>query len=131
MPKFNMPKVKAVKVAKNKNILGLPSIKDMTWHTTKVGDRTLTTAQRRKIKEEQGFKCARCGKKTPERLLEIHHKKSVASHKHPMGWDMPVYSQGKKIKPKSDRRSNLEAVCIYCHDKTKKKPKKKTHWLYG
>ena len=113
MPKFNMPKIKPIKNTRSKNNLGMPSIKSMTYHTTRAGDRTLTPAQKRKVKEEQGFKCAKCGKKYDGRLLEVHHKKSISSHKSPIGFDMPVYSLCKKIKPKSDRRSNLEVVCIY------------------
>ncbi len=111
MPKFKAPKVERLKVAR--------------LHMTKVGDRTSTSAQRRKLKEAVGFKCQRCGKKFDGRLLEIHHKKSIASHKNKLtGVDFPVYSLGKKIKPKYDRKSNLEVVCIYCHDKTKKQKKK-------
>jgi 5-methylcytosine-specific restriction endonuclease McrA len=105
-----------------------PKIKLHRIYATRAGDRTLTSAQKRKIKEDQGFRCARCGKKTDARYLEVHHKKGVAKHKNPIG-DLPVYSWGKKIKPKSDRRSNLEAVCLKCHDKTKKKKKKANNLL--
>jgi len=50
-----------------------------------------------------------------------------------MGFDAPIFSVGKKYIPKYDRhKSNLEVVCIYCHDKTKKKKiKKKTNLIYG
>ena len=94
-------------------------------HITKAGDRTLTSAQKRKLKEAVGFKCQRCKKKYPERLLEIHHKKAIHKHKSPYGIDVPVFSTGKKYIPKYDRhKSNLEVVCIYCHDKTKKQKRK-------
>ena len=103
--------------------LDLPKLE--RWHITRAGDRTLTPAQKRKIKEEQKFRCAKCRKKFDSRLLEVHHKKEVHKHKNKLTGDLPMYSIGKKIKPKSDRKSNLEAVCIYCHDKTKKKKKPK------
>lgn len=107
--------------------LGLPKANSLRLYTTKTGDRTLTPVQKRKVKEEQNFKCAKCGKKFPEWQLHVHHKKGVAKHKNSIGLDMPVHSMGKKIKPKSDKRSNLEAVCIPCHnEKAKKKTAKKT-----
>lgn len=106
---------------------GLPTKKELTFYQTKAGDRTITPAQKRKIKEEQKFRCAKCGKKFHSRLLEIHHKKEVHKHKNSLGVDIPVMTFGYKHKPKYDRRENLEAVCVYCHDKTKKtkKPRKK------
>jgi len=108
-----------------------PKIKVERFHVTKVGDRTLTPARKRKIKENQGFRCAKCGKKTDPRYLEVHHKKEISKHKSPYGVDIPIWSLGKKYKPKYDRDSNLEAVCIKCHDKTKKKGKKKTNTPYA
>ena len=112
-----------------KSKVKVPKIKLQKVYATRAGDRNLTSAQKRKIKEEQGFRCAKCGKKFPEWQLQIHHKKGVAKHKNPLG-NLPAYSWGKKIKPKSDRRGNLEVVCIPCHNKTKKK-KKKTNNLLG
>ena len=100
---------------------GIPTKKETTLFQTKAGDRTLTPVQKRKVKEEQGYKCAICKKKFHPRLLEIHHKKEVHKHKSKFGVEMAVLSFGKKIKPHSDKRSNLEAVCIHCHDKTKSK----------
>jgi len=124
-PSFNSKpiKVKPLKV-------NTPKIEK--FHITKGGERTLTSAQRRNLKEEVGFRCQRCHKKYDARLLEIHHKKSIASHKNKLtGFDMPVYSIGKKYIPVYDRRkSNLEVVCVYCHDKTKKKRKKKQSLFY-
>jgi 5-methylcytosine-specific restriction endonuclease McrA len=103
----------------------LPTLKqkDFRIYITKNGDRTLTPAQKRKVKEEQKFKCCKCGKKTDPRLLEIHHKKGIAKHKNDNGVNIPVLSQGKKVIPQYDIRSNLEAICYKCHDETKKKKK--------
>ena len=97
-------------------------------YSTTPGDRSTTPAQKRKIKEEQDFKCAHCKKKYIPRLLEIHHKVEIHKHKDKLtGIDIPQYSYGNKIKPHYDRRSNLEAICFLCHDKTKKKkPAKKS-----
>jgi cytochrome c553 len=123
---FGWGKTKPIKIQK---------IKIDKFHITKAGDRTLTPAQKRNLKEEAGNRCSRCHKKFDSRLLEIHHKKSIASHKNKLiGVDLPVYSMGKKYIPKYDRhKSNLEVVCVYCHDKTKKKrkSKNKTNSLYG
>ena len=120
---FGATKQKPIKVQK---------VKIDKFYMTKVGDRTLTPAKKRQLKEAVGFKCQRCNKKVHPRLLEIHHKKSVASHKNKMGFDLPVYSIGKRYIPKYDRhKSNLEVVCVFCHDKTKKKPKKKKSSIYG
>lgn len=116
--KIKQPKIKPPKIQK--------------LYMTKAGDRTLTPAQKRKLKEATGYRCSICGKKFDGRLLEIHHKKGVAKHKNPMGFDMPVMARGKKHIPVYDRRkSNLQVVCIYCHDKTKKKAKKKNGLYYG
>ena len=104
----------------------IPKNRELTFYSTKSGDRTLTKAQKRKIKEEQGFKCAHCHKKKPARYLEIHHKKEISEHKSSLGVDLPYFSLGKKIKPAYDKKNNLEAVCIDCHDKTKKGRKKKS-----
>ncbi len=102
----------------------LPKIKIERIHITKVGDRTLTSTQKRKLKEEVGFRCQKCHKKFEPRLLEIHHKKSVASHKdNLLRINVPTYSIGKKIKPIYDKRSNLQVICYKCHDKTKKHKK--------
>ncbi|MFH0936047.1 MAG: hypothetical protein V1815_00010 [Candidatus Woesearchaeota archaeon] len=103
-----------------KDILGLPSAKSVTWHHAKVGDRQTTSTQARKIKEEQGFRCNECGKKFPEWQLQIHHKKGISKHKNPLG-DMPIYALGHKPKLKYERRSNKVAICIPCHNKTKRK----------
>ncbi len=103
----------------------MPKAKDFRWYITKTGDRTLTPTQKRKIKEEQNFRCAICGKKFKPRYLHVHHKKEIHKYKSPLGLDLPEYSMGKKIKPKYDKRSNLVAVCIECHDKTKKKKSSK------
>jgi 5-methylcytosine-specific restriction endonuclease McrA len=113
---FKQSKVKPLKFEK---------IKIAKIYQTKMGDRTSTPAEKRKIKEEQGFKCAKCGKKTDPRFLEVHHKKEIHKHKSPYGYDLPVMTIGTKYKPKYDRRKNLEAVCIKCHDKTKKRRKMK------
>ena len=108
------------------NKLKLLSAKSIKFYQTKVGDRTLTSAQKRKLKEETNYRCQKCGKsfKDLPKYLEVHHKKEVHKHKSQFG-DLPTYSMGKKIKPKSDRKSNLQILCKDCHDKTKKKRKKK------
>lgn len=117
-------------MTKQKRVVNKLEIKKLpTFYTTRVGDRTLTPTQKRKFKEEKGFKCEICKKKFDSRLLEIHHKKEVAKHKNPMGFDMPIFTMGKKHIPVYDKRRNLQVVCLYCHDKTKKKKpttKKKT-----
>ena len=97
-------------------------LKDYTLFSTTAGERTLTPARRRKVKERQGYKCAHCHKKFPEWQLQVHHKKEVHKHKQPFV-NLPEISFGKKIIPRYDRRSNLEAVCIPCHNKTKSKKK--------
>jgi len=107
-----------------------PTIKLQRIYATRAGDRTLTPAQRKDIMKKREYRCKECGKKFPEWQLQIHHKKGVAKHKNPLG-NLPVYSWGKKTKPKYDRRSNLEVVCIPCHNKTKKKKKKKANNFLG
>lgn len=69
---FGLRKIKPLKIKK---------IKIDRFHVTKVGDRTLTPAQKRKVKEEAGFRCSVCHEKFDPRYLEVHHKKSIASHK--------------------------------------------------
>jgi len=98
-----------------------PKIEKM--HITHAGERTLTAAQKRKLKEEVGYRCQICKKKYNPRFLEIHHKKGIAKHKSQLGATLPIFSIGKKYKPKYERKSNLQVVCITCHDKTKKKKK--------
>ncbi|MDO8516906.1 MAG: cytochrome c3 family protein [Nanoarchaeota archaeon] len=97
------------------------------FHVTKIGDRTLTPAQKRKLKEVVGYRCQKCHKEFDARYLQIHHKKSIASYKNKItGVDLPVYTLGRKHIPNYDRqKSKLEVVCLKCHDKTKKKRKKK------
>ena len=106
----------------------IPKKKELTIFSTIAGDRTLTPAKKREIKEKQGFKCAECKRKFLEWQLHVHHKKDVSKHKSPYGADLPFYSLGKKIKPKYDRMNNLVALCIPCHNKTKKKNKKKSFY---
>ena len=113
---FRIPKTALPKINKN----------SMKLYVTKAGDRTLTPAQKRKLKEARGNRCEKCGKKFNPRYLEIHHKKGVAKHKNPSGFDAPVMQFEKKYIPKYDRhKSNLQVICIECHDHTKKKKKKK------
>lgn len=88
-------------------------------YVTKPGERTLTSARKLQIKEEAGFKCSKCHRKFDPAYLQVHHKKSVASHRSGTGFDLPNFSLEKKIKPKYDRRGNLEVVCIKCHNKTR------------
>ena len=106
------------------NPLGLPSFKSVTFHSANVGDRQTTPAEKRRIKEEQDYKCARCGRKLPKEYLQVHHKRGIASHRNPYG-NLPVYALGHKPKLSYERRSNKEALCIKCHNETKKKPKKR------
>ena len=111
-PKFKSPKLEKVIVPK--------------MRITKEGERTLTSAQKRKLKEDVNFKCERCHKKFNPRYLEIHHKKAIHKHKSAYGVAVPTMTMGKKYIPAYDRRkSNLEVVCLECHDITKRKPKKK------
>lgn len=126
----NLFKVSILKIimARDPFKISLPKINknSLRVYVTKVGDRTLTPSKKRKLKEAVGFRCQICGKKKPARYLEIHHKKGVAKHKDPYGLDAPVMQVGKKYIPKYDRhKSNLQVICIDCHDKTKKKKVKK------
>lgn len=98
-------------------------VRSLRVHVTKHGDRTLTPAKKYDLKKSRGFICEECGHKFDSRYLEVHHRKSVSSYKHPSGFTAPVFSIGSKIKPKYDRKSNLMVICIKCHDKTKKKKK--------
>jgi len=97
------------------------------FFVTRVGERQTTPSQKRNIKEEQNFRCAVCGRsfKHLPKYLEIHHKREISKHKNLLGFDMPIYTQGKKHKLKYERRSNKVAICKDCHDKTKKRVKRK------
>lgn len=114
---------------KKQNLFGLPKAKDVMFHQARIGDRQTTPAQKRKIKEEQKFICTECGKKFKDWQMNVHHKKGIAEHKNPLG-DMPLYAQGHKPKLKYENRRNKVALCIPCHNKTKKRVKKKNN-LYS
>ena len=121
-------------IAKEQKPIKLPKIKVDKIYTTKMGDRTLTTAQKRKIKEGQGCRCTKCGKKFPKWQLHVDHKKPIASYKNKLtGVDLPVYTFGKKYIPEYDRhKSNLDVLCIPCHNKKKQSRKNKPTWKrYG
>lgn len=100
-------------------------------YSTKVGDRTLTPAQKRNDKKGAGYRCARCKRKfsfeEAQDYLQVHHKKSVASHKDKfLGVDIPIVTFGKKHIPKYGRRkSNREVLCIKCHKFIEKKRHKR------
>lgn len=113
------PKIKKVKIE---------PIKLSKIHVVKGGVSGLTPAQKRKMKEAVGNRCGECGKKFDSEYLQIHHKKSLASHKHPLGLSTLAVGH-KKPKVKADRKSNLQVVCIKCHNKTKKKKTKKKNSL--
>jgi len=115
---------------KEKNILNfkLPKIKNPKIERvriTKSGERTSTASLKRKLKEKAGYRCEVCKKKFPDWQLQIHHKKEISKHKSPYGVDVPVLTIGKKHKPKYDEIKNLQVICIPCHNKTKKRKKKK------
>lgn len=105
----------------------MPAIKknDFRLYQTKAGDRTRTTAQNRKLKEKVNFRCQRCKQKFRPAFLDVHHKKKVASHKNKFGIDMPVYSMGKKIKPKYDSDKNAMVLCRECHQEVHRQEAKK------
>jgi len=104
---------------------GLPTQKELAFHYTRAGDRTLTPAKRREIIKKAGHRCQECGRKLPAYLLHVHHKKSVASHKTLYNTTIPIITQGKKYKPKYDSEKNLRVLCIKCHNETKKQKKKR------
>jgi len=115
IPKTSMPKI-------NKN--------EFKIYQTKAGDRTRTTTQNKKLKEKAGFRCQRCKKKFHSAFLDVHHKKQVSAHKSKDGFDLPVMSMGKKIKPKYDSDKNAQVLCKKCHQeihrqRTKRKTAKK------
>lgn len=109
------------------------------YQTTEGVSRTRTTAQNRKLKEKANFRCAKCKKKFDGAFLDVHHKKSVASHKDKLVGSVPQLSVGKKIKPKYDSDKNAMVLCRKCHQEVhrqeaKKKAKKKktlSQQLYG
>jgi len=86
------------------------------------GKRNLTAKEKREMKKEYREKT---GKKTPDKLLEIDHKKPVALHK-PLWWEdkdfgklEPLTKSGKPKKHNYDWKNNLQPL-------TKKQHKKKT-----
>jgi len=133
MPKFNMPKIKPVKVKS-------PQIAKM--RISRKGERTLTQADKKKEMRNVKHKCQKCHKSFPAYQLDIHHKKGVASYKSKGIADMDYIEFYLKRKKKAsyDRSKNLMVLCKNCHvkvhkeesDKRKaKKPKKKPFSLYG
>jgi len=100
----------------------------------KKGDRTLTKADKKKEMRNAQHRCQKCKKKFSAYLLDIHHKKGVASHKTRGMVDVgyvEFYTKRKK-KASYDRSKNLMVLCPTCHRKVhkeesdKKKSKKKT-----
>ena len=64
------------------------------------GDRTLTSADKKKEMRNSKHTCQKCKKKFPAYLLDIHHKKSVSSHKSKEIIDMPYmefYTKRKQV----------------------------------
>lgn len=129
---FDIPKMKALKIKS-------PPIQKMRF--AKKGERTLTHADKKKELRNAKHKCQKCKKSFPAYLLDVHHKKSVASHKSKrdeidMGY-LEFYTKRKK-KARYDRSKNLMVLCPTCHrkvhrderekNKAKKKPRKKEIW---
>lgn len=114
MPKIESPKIQKMAVRKK-------------------GDRTLTQADKKKEMRNVKHKCQKCKKKFPAHLLDIHHKKGVASHKTKGMVDIgyiEFYTKRKK-KASYDNSKNLIVLCPTCHRKVhkeesdKRKSKKK------
>ena len=125
MPRIRTPKIKT-------------QIEKMRF--AKKGERTLTQADKKKEMRNAKHKCQKCKKSFPAHLLDIHHKKGVASYK--SGRDMvdigyiEFYTKRKK-KASYDKSKNLMVLCPTCHRKVhkeererkaKKKPRKKEIW---
>jgi len=119
-----MPKMKPVK-------LKPPKIAKMRY--AKKGERTLTQADKKKELRNAKHKCQKCKKSFPAHLLDVHHKKGVASYKTKGMIDigyLEFYDKRKK-KAHYDRSKNLMVLCPTCHRKVhreeseKRKAKKK------
>lgn len=121
---FNLPKQKPMKIQK---------LKVAKMRIAKKGDRTLTPADKKKEKLNAKHKCQRCKKSFPARLLDIHHKKGVATYKSKNQIDIGYieFYERRRKKASYDRSSNLIVLCPTCHRKVhleeseKKKVKKK------
>ena len=103
-----------------KNLFKMPKIEKpriQKMALRKKGDRTLTKADKKKEMRNAKHKCQRCKKKFPAHLLDIHHKKGVATYKTKGMVDVgyiEFYSKRKK-KASSDRSKNLVVLCPTCH----------------
>lgn len=125
MGMFDMPKIKPVKIKP-------PQMDKVRF--AKEGERTLTQADKKKEMRNAKHKCQKCKKKFPAHLLDIHHKKGVASYKSKEMVDIGYIEFYKKRKKKAhyDRSKNLMVLCPTCHRKVhkeesdKRKAKKKT-----
>ena len=110
---FDILKIKIPKIAS-------PKITKMRY--AKKGERTLTQADKKKEMKSAKHNCQKCKKKFPAHLLDIHHKKGVASHKTKDVADIgyiEFYTKRKK-KASYDRSKNLIVLCPTCHRKVHK-----------
>ncbi len=113
-----MPKIKPIKMKS-------PQITKMRY--AKKGERTLTQADKKKEMRNVKHTCQKCRKKFPAHLLDIHHKKGVASHKTKGMVDVgyiEFYTKRKK-KASYDRSKNLMVLCPTCHRKVHKEESEK------
>lgn len=129
LPKMTSPKIKSPTIAK--------------MRISRRGERTLTSADKKKEMRNVKHTCQKCKKKFPAYLLDIHHRKSVSSHKSKDMIDIgyiEFYTKRKK-KASYDRSKNLMVLCPTCHrevhkeesnkKKVKKKPIKKNPYGLG
>jgi 5-methylcytosine-specific restriction endonuclease McrA len=108
----------------------MPKIKSPVITKTRFarkGERTLTQADKKKEMRNSKHVCQKCKKKFPAHLLDIHHKRSVASHKIKEMVDIgyiEFYTKRKK-RASYDRSKNLMVLCPTCHRKVHKEESEK------
>ena len=90
--------------------------------TARKGERTLTAGDKKNQKLKVNHKCQRCKKMFEGYLLEVHHKKGVATYKHKDLVDLPYLEFYNKRKKKAhyDKDKNLMVLCLICHKEVHK-----------
>jgi len=90
--------------------------------TARKGERGLTAGDKKKQKLKVHHRCQRCKKIFEGYLLEVHHKKGVATYKNKDIVDLPYLEFYYKRKKKAhyDRNKNLMVLCRNCHKKVHK-----------
>ena len=113
-----------------------PKIPSIT--VVKPGDRTLTPADKKRVKIERDFKCEKCHKKFAPNHLEVHHINEISKviKKAGLMGQFGSLIIGKRKKAYHDRDVNLMVLCLFCHKDLhgqgkKKKPKRKSTNLFG